>query len=273
MSYQTLLIEKSEGVAVVKLNRPDKKNAMNPQMHEDMTAALEELRYDEGARVMVITGAGDTFCAGMDLKEVFHALKDQPARYDRVIRLATEWRGRTLRHFPKPTIAMVNGYCFGGAFSIVEGCDLAVAAEEATFGLSEINFKGFPGGSVSKSLANLLRPRDALLYAMTGRRFDGKVAASIGLVNFAVPAARLHEETLKLAREIAAKDPAALRATKEAYRFSLEMPWEASMNFAMAKEEELQNRQRVGWKEEGVGDFVKGRFKPGLQGHETIAKP
>ena len=80
------------------------------------------------------------------------------------------------------TIAMVNGYCFGGAFAIVEGCDLAIAAEEATFGLSEINFKGFPGGAVSKSLANLLRPRDALLYAMTGRRFDGKTAASIGLV-------------------------------------------------------------------------------------------
>ena len=215
MGYQTLLIEKSDGVAVLSLNRPEKKNAMNPQMHEDMTAALEELRYDDEVRVVVITGAGDTFCAGMDLKEVFHALKDQPARYDRIIRLAIEWRGRTLRHFPKPTIAMVNGYCFGGAFSIVEGCDLAVAAENATFGLSEINFKGFPGGSVSKSLANLLRPRDALLYAMTGRRFDGKVATDIGFVNFAVPAAQLRDETLKLAREIAAKDPSALRTTKE----------------------------------------------------------
>ena len=98
--------------------------------------------------------------------------------------MATEWRGRTLRYFPKPTIAMVNGYCFGGAFSIVEGCDLAIAADEATFGLSEINFKGFPGGAVSKSLANLLRPRDALFYALTGRRFDGKTAAEIGLVNY-----------------------------------------------------------------------------------------
>jgi trans-feruloyl-CoA hydratase/vanillin synthase len=82
--------------------------------------------------------------------------------------MAVEWRGRTLRYYPKPTIAMVNGYCFGGAFSIVEGCDLAVAADEAKFGLSEINFRMFPGGSVSKSLANLMRPRDALLYAMTG---------------------------------------------------------------------------------------------------------
>ena len=272
MSYKTLLIEKSDGVAILTFNRPDKKNAMNPQLHEDMTAALQELRYDDAARVLILTGAGDTFCAGMDLKEVFYELRDQPARYDRVLRLATEWRGRTLRHYPKPTIAMVNGYCFGGAFSIVEGCDLAVAAEDATFGLSEINFKGFPGGSVSKSLANLFRPRDALFYGLTGRRFDGRTAASIGFVNLAFPAAQLRAETLKLAREIAAKDPAALRATKEAYRFSLEMPWEAAMNFAMAKEEELQHRQRIGWKTEGVGDFVQGKFKPGLQGHETIGK-
>ena len=272
MSYKTLLIEKSDGVAILTFNRPDKKNAMNPQLHEDMTAALEELRYDDAARVLILTGAGNTFCAGMDLKEVFYELRDQPARYDRVLRLATEWRGRTLRHYPKPTIAMVNGYCFGGAFSIVEGCDLAVAAEDATFGLSEINFKGFPGGSVSKSLANLFRPRDALFYGLTGRRFDGRTAASIGFVNLAFPAAQLRAETLKLAREIAAKDPAALRATKEAYRFSLEMPWEAAMNFAMAKEEELQHRQRIGWKTEGVGDFVQGKFKPGLQGHETIGK-
>src|SRR5215813_11668026 len=134
MAHATVLIEKTDGVALVRLNRPEKKNAMNPQMHEDMTPVLEDLRYDDDARVLVITGASDAFCAGMDLKEVFHALKDQPALYDRVVRLATEWRGRTLRYFPKPTIGMVNGYCFGGAFSIVEGCDLAIAAEEATFG-------------------------------------------------------------------------------------------------------------------------------------------
>src|ERR1017187_2037950 len=179
MSFRTLKIEVDQGVALLTLNRPEKKNAMNPALHEDMTAALEQLRYDDAAHVVVITGAGETFCAGMDLKEVFHELKDKPAEYDRIIRLAVEWRGRTLRYFPKPTIAMINGYCFGGAFSIVEGCDLAVAANEATFGLSEINFKGFPGGSVSKSLANMLRSRDALFYAMTGRRFNGKVAADI----------------------------------------------------------------------------------------------
>ena len=153
----------------------------------------------------MITGAGDAFCGGMDLKEFFSDLKDDPAEYDRIYRMATEWRGRTLRYYPKPTIAVVNGYCFGGAFSIVEGCDLAIAAEEATFGLSEINFKLFPGGSVSKSLANLLRPRDALWYGMTGEPFNGTVAAQIGFINKAVPLAKLHDEARKVALHDRAK--------------------------------------------------------------------
>ena len=167
---------------------------------------------------------------------------------------------------------MVNGYCFGGAFSIVESCDLALAAEEAVFGLSEINFKGFPGGSVSKSLANLLLPRDALFYGLTGRTFGGTEAAAIGLVNFAVPLARLRAETLAIARDVAGKDPAALKAVKDGYRFSLEMSWEASMDYTAAKEDELTLAQRVGWKNEGVGDFVEKKFKPGLGGHEKIER-
>ena len=171
--------------------------------------------------MLVITGAGNSFCAGMDLKEVFHALKDQPARYDKVIRLATEWRGRTLRYYPKPTIAMINGYCFGGAFSIVEGCDLAIAADEATFGLSEINFKGFPGGAVSKSLANLLRPRDALFYALTGRRFDGKIAAEIGLVNFSVPLRQLKKKPWRSRR----RSPARTRARSRPPRTATASRW------------------------------------------------
>jgi feruloyl-CoA hydratase/lyase len=270
MSFKTIQLEKDAGIAIVTFNRPDKMNAMNPQLHEDMTAVLEHLRYDDEARVIVITGGGRSFCAGMDLKEVFYELKDRPDDYDRIIRIATEWRGRTLRYYPKPTIAMVNGYCFGGAFSILEGCDLATAADEATFGLSEINFKGFPGGSVSKSLANLLHPRNALLYAMTGRRFGGQVAAQIGLVNFSVPLERLRADTLALAREIASKDRHALRATKEAYRYALQMSWDASVSYTSAKEAELQFAQEASWRETGVGNFLAGRFKPGLEGHDTV---
>jgi trans-feruloyl-CoA hydratase/vanillin synthase len=272
MKYETLLVDTKDGVAVVTFNRPTKRNAMNPRLHQDMTDALEALRYDDNTKVVVLTGAGKSFCAGMDLKEFFTDLKAKPAEYDRITRLAVEWRTRTLRYYPKPTIAMVNGFCFGGAFSIVEGCDLAIAAEEATFGLSEINFKLFPGGSVSKSLANLFRPRDALWYGMLGRPFDGRVAAEIGFINLAVPAAHLRDETMKVAAELAQKDPWALKATKDGYRFSLEMSWEAAMSYSSAKEMELVLRQNDAWRTEGIGDFLKGRYRPGLESHGQAKK-
>jgi trans-feruloyl-CoA hydratase/vanillin synthase len=203
----------------------------------------------------------------MDLKQFFVDLKDDPAEFDRIFRIATEWRSRTLRYYPKPTIAMVNGFCFGGAFSIVEGCDLAFAAKEATFGLSEINFKHYPGGSVSKSLANLFRPRDALFYGMTGRTFKGDRAAEIGFVNAAFPLADLKKEVMEVAKEIASKDPDALTACKEAYRFSLEMSGEAALNYAAAKSDQLSLRQNDSWRSEGIGDFLQGKYRPGLAGH------
>src|SRR6202042_794834 len=126
-TYETLAIDvDADGVGILTFNRPDKRNAMSPQLHRDMAEALEEIRYDPTVRVLVLTGAGPAFCAGMDLKQFFTELGDKPAEYDKVFRIATEWRGRTLRYYPKPTIAMINGFCFGGAFAIVEGCDLAI---------------------------------------------------------------------------------------------------------------------------------------------------
>jgi trans-feruloyl-CoA hydratase/vanillin synthase len=270
--YGTILVDIADGVATLTLNRPEKKNAMSPKLHEEVTDSLDWLRYEDSAHVLVITGAGDSFSAGMDLREFFIELKDKPAEYDRITRISVEWRGRTMRHFPKPTIAMVNGHCFGGAFTIVEACDLATAAEDAKMGLSEINFKMFPGGSVSKSLGNLLRPRDYLWYAMTGRPFTGKVAAEIGFVNFAFPREKLREETMAAAREIADKDPSALRATKDAYRFSLQMDWDAAMSYASAMEAQHVQRQSDAFRKEGIGDFLDKKYRPGLGGHEQAGK-
>ena len=270
MDYRTIRLEVDEGVATLTLDRPEKKNAMNPRLHEEVTDALERIRYDDAARVLVVTGAGDSFSAGMDLKEFFMDLRDDPGEFDRIGRLSVEWRGRTLRHFPKPTVAMVNGHCFGGAFTIVEACDLATAAEDARMGLSEINFKMFPGGSVSKSMGNLFRPRDYMWYALTGRPFDGKAAAGMGFVNFAFPRDRLREETMAAAREIAAKDVSALRAVKDAYRFSLGMDWDQAMSYAAAMEGWHRARQDDAYRKEGIGDFLDGKYRPGLGGHERI---
>jgi trans-feruloyl-CoA hydratase/vanillin synthase len=268
MAYKTLDVTIKDSVARVMLNRPDKRNAMNPTMHVEMTEVLETLRYEDSAKVVVFTGAGKAFCAGMDLKEFFMETRERPKEYDRITRLAVEWRYRTLRYFPKVTIAMINGFCFGGAFSFIEGCDLAIAADEATFGLSEINFKMFPGGSVSKAIANLLRPRDALWYGLTGEPFNGPRAVEIGLINRSVPLAQLEAETMKVAVNIAGKDPVALRCAKEAYRFSLEMSGDAALSYSGAKEAEVMLLQQDAWRKEGISDFVQGKYKPGLGGHE-----
>lgn len=270
--YKTICAEFDDGVCLLTLDRPDKRNAMNPVLGEEITDALEKLRNDKRCRVLVITGAGESFCAGMDLKEFFIDLQDKPAEYDRAHRVAVEWRGRTLRLFPKPTIAMVNGHCFGGAFTIVEGCDLAVAAEDAKMGLSEINFKMFPGGSVGKSMGNLLRPRDYMLYALTGRPMTGKIAAEIGLINYAVPRQDLRDDVMALAHEIAAKDASALQATREVYTNSIDMNWDTAMNYALALQSAHTARQANAFREEGIGDFLEKKYKPGLGGHEDAER-
>ena len=270
--YKTICAEFDDGVCLLTLDRPDKRNAMNPVLGEEITDALEKLRNDKRCRVLVITGAGESFCAGMDLKEFFIDLQDKPAEYDRAHRVAVEWRGRTLRLFPKPTIAMVNGHCFGGAFTIVEGCDLAVAAEDAKMGLSEINFKMFPGGSVGKSMGNLLRPRDYMLYALTGRPMTGKIAAEIGLINYAVPRQDLRDDVMALAHEIAAKDASALQATREIYTNSIDMNWDTAMNYALALQSAHTARQANAFREEGIGDFLEKKYKPGLGGHEDAER-
>jgi len=271
-AWNTIALSREEGgIAILTLNRPAKRNAMNPRMNEEAAEALELLRYDTEARVLVITGAGEAFCVGMDIKEFLVGLKDKPDEYDRADRLTYEWRARTLRRFPKPVIAMVNGWTFGGGVSLVESCDLAIAAEEATFGVSEINFGMFPAGPVTRSLTRLVRPRDGLLHAMTGRPFDGRAAERMGLVNRAVPAATLRDETFALAREIASKDPFALRATKEAFWLSQEMSHDAAQDYVTAKYHELTHRQGDQWRSKGAQGFLDKTHKPGLGGKPTDA--
>jgi len=135
---------------------------MNPQMHFEMSEILRELETDAETQVMVLTGAGEAWCAGQDLKQFFRELDNDPVGRWRAGQATSEWRFDRLYLFPKPTIAMVNGYCFGGAFTQLFSCDFAIAAEEATFGLSEVNWGIIPGGIVTKVVADALAYRDAL---------------------------------------------------------------------------------------------------------------
>ena len=274
IAYEAILaqVDAATRVALVTFNRPDKRNAMNPRLTEEMDDVLERLRYEDRVRVLVLTGAGKAFCSGMDLKEFFLALNDKPDELERIQRLSCEWRGRKLRYYPKATIAMINGYCFGAAFSTVEGCDLAFAAESAMFGLSEINFGLFPGGPVSKSMANILRPRDALYYGMTGRPFTAKRAQEIGFINEAVPDEALYAEVMALAAELAAKEPHAMRATKETYRRSVGMEWDTALDYAVVRQHAITYQQSGAWLNTGVGEFLKGDFRPGFETNANLGK-
>jgi len=271
--YEDLILEIDHKVAKITLNRPHKRNAMSRAMIREMPRLLEDLRYHDDVNVLVITGAGDAFCAGADLKEFFHDLRadgKNPAEFERYFRMVTEWRARTLYYYPKPTIAMVNGWCFGGAFPILEGCDLAVAADEAMFGLSEVNWGVFPGGTAGKSTSRVMRPKDAMWYGLTGEMFDGKRAAEINLVNISVPLADLEQRTFELARSLAEKDPHALRATKNVMRFSLEMTWEAAVDYAWAKEKEMTLAQNGAWIDKNIPEFLDGQYKPGLDRKSVV---
>lgn len=271
-----VLIEPDGAIAWVVMNRPEKRNAMNPAMNEDMIAVLDTLEADDAVQVVVLTGAGEAFSAGMDLKEYFHEVDSAPpARLAKVRRDAFAWQYERLRMFPKPTIAMVNGWCFGGAFTPLISCDLAIAADEATFGLSEVNWGIIPAGVVTRDLAAVLGYRTALNLIMTGRSFDGHEAADIGLVNSSVPMARLRDEVRTLAVDLTGKNPATLRAAKESFKMSHDMPWEQARDYLYAKLDQMRLHDTENGRQRGLEQFLGKQFRPGLGAYarETIIEP
>jgi len=268
--WTTVRVEVDAKIAWIELNRPDKRNAMNPVLNAEMVEVLEALDADDDCGVVVLTGAGDAFSAGMDLKEYFREIDASPDHVQRKVRRdAALWQWRMLRTYGKPTIAMVNGWCFGGAFTPLVACDLAVAADEATFGLSEINWGIPPGSVVSRALAETVGSRAGLLYVMTGRTFDGRRAAAMGLVNASVPLALLRAEVESLAGELLEKNPVVLRAAKLGYKHAASMSWDQAEDYLYAKVEQSQFLDGERGRERGLEQFLdEKRIKPGLEAYE-----
>jgi trans-feruloyl-CoA hydratase/vanillin synthase len=264
--YETIKIQKDpDGVTWLIMNRPEKRNAMSPQLHADCSDALYHLATDKDVKVLILTGAGDAFCAGQDLRLFFRANDSKPAERFAAGENSHNWRWTRLSKFPKATIAMVNGYCFGGGFTQLIACDLAVAADDAIFGLSEVNWGIIPGGIVSWNVVNAMNSRDAMFYAITGDTFTGKEAARMGLVNYSVPAAELREDTLKLARKLAAKNPATVRYTKEGIRAVRGMSEGQAADYLAAKSDALRFNDTEGGREESLKQFLdEKKFRPGL---------
>ena len=231
-----------------------------------LVAFAAHYEHDAQAKVLILTGAGDAWCAGQDLKLFFRDLDNKPVERTRAAAASHYWRWQKLFTYAKPTIAMVNGFCFGGGFTQLIACDFAIAAEDAQFGLSEVNWGILPGGFVSKALVEALGMRDAVWFAVTGETFDGRVAERARLINRAVPREQLRAETVALARRLMKINPEAIRATKQAVKNVRNMSDDAAVDYLAAKSIELRFLDREKGREKGMSQFLDEKtYRPGIQ--------
>ena len=215
-AYETILVETRGHVGVLTINRPDKLNALGYKVHEEGVAALDSFRNDPEIRVVVITGSGPkSFVAGADISE-FEGQTPVTQR--------SGFLERTLFNqidiFPKPVIAMINGFCLGGGCEIALACDIRIASEKARFGQPEINLGIIPGGGGTQRLTKLIGEGKAMEMILTGDMIDAATAHTLGLVNHVHPAEELEERTFEMANKIAEKAPIALQLAKEAVKLA-----------------------------------------------------
>ena len=261
---QSAIAEVKDGVAWLSFNRPEKRNAMRPSLNRRMAELLYRLEFDSAVHVLVLKGNGAAWSAGMDLKEYFRDTEAQGLGAIRKSQREAYGWWRRLRWFQKPTIAMVNGWCFGGGYGPLFACDLAIAADEAQFALSEVNWGILPGGGATKVVVDLLSMRDAMYHALTGELIDGKKAAAWKLVNESVPLSRLEARVTELAALLMKKNPVALKATKDAIRRVKEMTYDNAEDYLIRAQEAANSFDNDGRKE-GIRQFIDEKsYRPGL---------
>jgi trans-feruloyl-CoA hydratase/vanillin synthase len=261
------------GVAWVKFNRPEKRNCMSPALNRQMLRVLDELEFRAEVGVLVLSGEGTAWSAGMDLKEYFRDIESKGLGAVRQAQRESYGWWRRLRWYQKPTIAMVNGWCFGGGYGPLFACDLAFAAEEAQFGLSEINWGILPGGNATKIACELLSFRRAMYHALMGENIGGRTAAEWGLVNGAVPLAQLQQRVSAVAATLLKKNPVALKATKDAIRRVGEMTFDNAEDYLVRAQEAANSYDNEGRKE-GIRQFIDEKsYKPGLGAYDRSKHP
>jgi feruloyl-CoA hydratase/lyase len=264
----TVAFDVADGIAWVRFNRPEKRNCMSPKLNRQMMRVLDELEFRDDVHVLVLSGEGAAWSAGMDLKEYFRETEAEGlAGVRRAQRESYGW-WRRLRWYQKPTIAMVNGWCFGGGYGPLFACDLAFAAEDAQFGLSEINWGILPGGGATKVARELLPFRKAMYHALMGENITGVTAAEWGLVNEALPLAQLKDRVEQVAKILIQKNPVALKAAKDAIRRVGEMTYDNAEDYLVRAQEAANSFDNHGRKE-GIKQFIDDKsYKPGLSAYK-----
>ena len=266
---QVVSVRVEDRIAWVKFARPEKRNAMNPALNRQMLEVLDDLEYRDDVGVLVLGGEGNSWSAGMDLKEYFRETEAQGLRGVRKSQRESYGWFRRLRWFHKPTIAMVNGWCFGGGFGPLFACDLAICADEAQFGLSEINWGILPGGGVTKVVVDLLPMRDAMWLTLTGELIDGKQASAMRLVNESVPLDRLEARTTEVANLLLKKNPVALKFAKDAVRRVGVMTYDEAEDYLVRMQEAANFHDKTDGRKEGIRQFIDEKsYKPGLGAYD-----
>ena len=256
------------GIAWVSFNRPDKRNCMSPRLNRQMMRVLDDLEFRDDVGVLVLSGEGTAWSAGMDLKEYFRETEADGLRGPRGAQRESYVWWRRLRWYQKPTIAMVNGWCFGGGYGPLFACDLAFAADEAQFGLSEINWGILPGGGAAKVAVELTGFRNAMYHAMMGENVDGQTAAQWGFVNESLPLADLKPRVTDVANVLLKKNPVALKATKDSIRRVREMTYDNAEDYLIRAQEAANSYDNDGRKE-GIKQFIDDKtYKPGLGAYD-----
>lgn len=257
-----------DGIAWVKFNRPEKRNAMSPTLNRRMIEILDELEFRDDVGVLVLTGEGTAWTAGMDLKEYFRETESKGLAGVRQSQRESYGWWRRLRWYQKPTIAMVNGWCFGGGYGPLFACDLAFAADEAKFGLSEINWGILPGGGATKVAVELLSFRKAMYHALLGEPIDGRTAADWGLVNESLPLAELKDRVTAVCKVLLEKNPVTVKATKDAVRRVGVMTYDEAEDY-LVRAQEAANSYDPDGRKEGIRQFIDEKtYKPGLGAYD-----
>jgi enoyl-CoA hydratase len=257
-AYETLIVDREDGYAIVRLNRPEALNAFNNQLMDELTEVIETLDEDDSVRCIVMTGSEKAFAAGADIKEMQALDYAQAYRQDFITR---NWEAITRAR--TPVIAAVAGYALGGGCELAMMCDFVIAADNAKFGQPEITLGVSPGAGGTQRLPRAVGKAKAMDMILTGRMMDAAEAERSGLVSRVVPLDKLMEEAKATAAKIASLSPMAVRATKEMVNAAFETELTHGIRFERRLFHSLFGTEG---QNEGMAAFVEKRkpnFNPG----------
>ena len=248
MSYESIIFEKQDNIAIITFNRPEARNAVNNQVRAEFTAAIAEVEADDDIKVLILTGSGKAFASGVDIKEFS---KTTPYHAHNLFRL-----GERVEKLPKPVIAAVNGFSLGGGNEIALGCDIIIASERAKFGQPELNIGIIPGGGATQRLPRMIGVCRAKELIFTSDIITAEEAFNLGMINRVVPEDQLMPTAKEIAKKIATKSPAALKLAKQAINYGMQTNLESGLKY----EYELYSLSLgLEDKKEGVNAFLEKR--------------